>query len=227
MNTLNSLSSPAMPLANAPKRTVGQPASPGSQVLSSSQSAPTQDVFFSGKHKKRAHHLLDSIKGKLGLGRAKAEEKAEIALDEPATKDAGTQTEAEVENEALSPEALPELQEPEKSLLHKQLDALIADNADLNQPTSRYGKPILHDAAFMGEQAVVLKALAHGADINNRDGQGMTALHWANRAGEDDMAGLLHRRGASHHIEDYHGNTPSGIPFDFKPERPTRSAFRD
>ena len=52
------------------------------------------------------------------------------------------------------------------------------------------------DAAMTGDLASVRALLSDGADVNAPQGDGMTALHWAARAANADLAGLLLEAGA-------------------------------
>ena len=52
------------------------------------------------------------------------------------------------------------------------------------------------DAAMTGDLASVRTLLADGADVNAPQGDGMTALHWAARAADADLARLLLEAGA-------------------------------
>ncbi len=49
--------------------------------------------------------------------------------------------------------------------------------------------------------------LEHGADINAKDGEGMTPLSWAAYTGKDDVCQLLVQRGADLNIADKYGHT--------------------
>ena len=52
------------------------------------------------------------------------------------------------------------------------------------------------DAAMTGDAASVRALLSDGADVNAPQGDGMTALHWAARSANADLAGLLLEAGA-------------------------------
>jgi ankyrin repeat protein len=52
------------------------------------------------------------------------------------------------------------------------------------------------DAAMRGDVARVRALIAERADVNAAQGDGMTALHWAARRGQDDLAGVLLDAGA-------------------------------
>ena len=53
------------------------------------------------------------------------------------------------------------------------------------------------DAAMRGELEAVRALLEQGADANEAQGDGMTALHWAARHGDAEMAQLLITAGAN------------------------------
>jgi ankyrin repeat protein len=55
----------------------------------------------------------------------------------------------------------------------------------------------LADAAMRGEWTVVRALLEKGADVNAAQGDGMTALHWAARAGEAQATAMLLHAGAN------------------------------
>jgi ankyrin repeat protein len=55
------------------------------------------------------------------------------------------------------------------------------------------------DAAQKGDLEAVRSLLKDGADVNAAQGDGMTALHWAARAGEVEMASVLLYAGANPH----------------------------
>ena len=55
------------------------------------------------------------------------------------------------------------------------------------------------DAAMRGDAAAVAALLAGGADVNAAQGDGMTALHWSARNGDDALARTLIEAGANVH----------------------------
>lgn len=57
--------------------------------------------------------------------------------------------------------------------------------------------PKLHVAAIEGEVDDVKKLLASGSDVNEKDGQGYTALHYACGEGERRCAEALLEKGAN------------------------------
>jgi len=57
-------------------------------------------------------------------------------------------------------------------------------------------KPVV-DAAERGDTGLVRELLQNGADANEAQGDGMTALHWAAESGDTELAGLLIYAGAN------------------------------
>src|SRR6185312_4711972 len=53
------------------------------------------------------------------------------------------------------------------------------------------------DAAMHHDVAAVKDLLLHGADVNDAQGDGMTALHWAALAGDVDLVKVLLYAGAN------------------------------
>ena len=54
----------------------------------------------------------------------------------------------------------------------------------------------LREAAYFGRVEVVRDALSAGADVNNQDENGYTALMWAAESNREDIAQLLLENGA-------------------------------
>lgn len=83
----------------------------------------------------------------------------------------------------------------------KKIELLLNAGADINH-LSDDGSAALSDAAFHRNVAATRKLLAHGANVNNRDTQGYTALSWACGQGapDADIVELLLRYGAN--VED-------------------------
>lgn len=75
-------------------------------------------------------------------------------------------------------------------------ELLIRYGADVNARDDRFYHRPLHLAAKMGHLSVAKTLLAHGADIEAGDREGLTALHVAATAGNLAMARLLLDRGA-------------------------------
>ena len=46
----------------------------------------------------------------------------------------------------------------------------------------------LHEALYVGDLKLVQTLLSEGANVNEKDGRGHTALHWSARNGHDDMS---------------------------------------
>ena len=66
----------------------------------------------------------------------------------------------------------------------------------------------LIDAAKQGNIIAVKEALEQGIDdINLKDTYGFTALEWASRQGQAEVAKLLIDKGADVNAKDYKGNT--------------------
>ena len=65
----------------------------------------------------------------------------------------------------------------------------------MRAPTSR--APVVADAAMNGDAAAVNRLVQQGANVNVAQGDGMTALHWAARRGNVEMANTLLRAKAS------------------------------
>src|SRR3954454_16310018 len=58
------------------------------------------------------------------------------------------------------------------------------------------GPASIADAAMRGDRADVLTMIKQGADVNAPQGDGVTALHWAARHGDVDLAAALLAAGA-------------------------------
>lgn len=66
---------------------------------------------------------------------------------------------------------------------------------------------VLRNAAGEGYLEMVKLLLDHGADINAKDGEGLTPLAWAAYEGQDDVCLLLVQRGADMEAESKRGET--------------------
>src|SRR5580704_6863803 len=64
------------------------------------------------------------------------------------------------------------------------------------------------DAAMKGNKEAVRSLLEHKADVNARQMDGTTALHWAVRADDRETAELLIRSGANVSVANRDGATP-------------------
>jgi ankyrin repeat protein len=72
-------------------------------------------------------------------------------------------------------------------------------------------RPIpLHDAARDDDVELATRLIADGADVNQRDADGFTALHFAAQQYSVAVAELLLRHGADVAAENRYGNTPLG-----------------
>ena len=69
----------------------------------------------------------------------------------------------------------------------------------------------LADAAEMGDGALIRDLLQEGADVDARQIDGMTALHWAVFHDDVDVAGLLVRSGADVNAETRYGIPPLAV----------------
>jgi cytohesin len=95
----------------------------------------------------------------------------------------------------------------------EKLERLIAHGADVNRSAANDGRTALHVAAgwgYKGERSLttIRMLLASGADINARDKQQQTPLHWAAQVGNRDAAELLVHNGADRTIRDSDGKAP-------------------
>ena len=69
----------------------------------------------------------------------------------------------------------------------------------------------LLQASQAGNIRQVMEILAEGADVNVRDGNGYTPLHWAVQEGYVGLAKLLMAKRANPNSADNEGFTPLGI----------------
>jgi ankyrin repeat protein len=74
------------------------------------------------------------------------------------------------------------------------------------ESTSLAAPPDLLDAARKGDMKKVQKLLASGADINQRDKTGFTALHWAAMTNKIEVAQFLIKKGTDINIRDFKMN---------------------
>lgn len=83
----------------------------------------------------------------------------------------------------------------------------VEQGADVNMPTKdRYP---LHLAVVYRDAIVISFLLNNGANINQQDKQGKTALHHAVERDHLENLALLMRAGADCLIKDHHGKTPT------------------
>lgn len=71
--------------------------------------------------------------------------------------------------------------------------------------------PALHSAVCAEDVAAVTRLLVQGADVDERDADGGTALHWAMRKDSAEIARLLLAQGADARATDNAGNTPADV----------------
>ncbi|KIK67143.1 hypothetical protein GYMLUDRAFT_69330 [Collybiopsis luxurians FD-317 M1] len=77
--------------------------------------------------------------------------------------------------------------------------------------TTNSGQSLLHLAAFLGYGVIVDFLVHHGIDLDIRDRNGYTALHFAAMAGSKDCVVRLLRAGADHEIVNALGKTAEEI----------------
>jgi ankyrin repeat protein len=80
--------------------------------------------------------------------------------------------------------------------LTKKMSATLAAVAVLSGMASSSDRPLV-EAAMQGNVEVVKQLLARGADVNEAQGDGMTALHWSAERGDVEIASLLLEAGAN------------------------------
>ena len=74
--------------------------------------------------------------------------------------------------------------------------------------------PSVHDAAEDGSAVWVRVRLLLGADVNARDGLGLTPLHRAAQGGHRDVAELLTAKGADVNAKNVEGHSPLSVAAD-------------
>ncbi|MDD5218439.1 MAG: ankyrin repeat domain-containing protein [Candidatus Omnitrophica bacterium] len=79
---------------------------------------------------------------------------------------------------------------------HPEIEYLISQGADVNYQDSKDGKSALHIAANWGYVDTAKVLLVHGADVNQKDKDGWTPLHWAVFEGGPEMEKCLKENGA-------------------------------
>jgi ankyrin repeat protein len=94
------------------------------------------------------------------------------------------------------------------------VELLLKYGADINSKTSIDQQTLLMSATVSGNYEFALFCIDHGADINARDFNGSTALHYAVLEKETlNIARLLVLKGANTQIMDSEGNTPYDLAF--------------
>ena len=71
-----------------------------------------------------------------------------------------------------------------------------------------YGRTSLVNAIINGDEPLVKKLIAEGADINHQDDNGWSALHFVAQERKNTILKLLLSCGANPDLLDLHGNTP-------------------
>lgn len=108
----------------------------------------------------------------------------------------------------------------DKAIAQGDIEAISVDvsmgRVDLNQPQSRYGMLPLHAAAWHGRSAMVNFLVQHGAALEGKSEEGLTALLMACQQGHWDTAECLISLGAQADACDKGGNQA----LHFASERP-------
>ena len=86
------------------------------------------------------------------------------------------------------------------------MQRLLKEGVNLNAPVERGKPPLFFAIAYQRSKAVTF-LLGHGADVNCKDNEGKTPLHWATGASLSLME-LLVSRGANVNAADKSGETP-------------------
>uniref|UniRef100_A0A0G4HXP8 EF-hand domain-containing protein n=1 Tax=Chromera velia CCMP2878 TaxID=1169474 RepID=A0A0G4HXP8_9ALVE len=90
----------------------------------------------------------------------------------------------------------------------KHVEEAIKNQVDVNFCEPPYNKSALIYAAYKGFDNIIKVLLEKGADINQADGEGRTALHEAAFHGKLSTVQLLCDRGANYNLCDEEGHTP-------------------
>jgi len=93
----------------------------------------------------------------------------------------------------------------------ENIDLLLAKGADANRKMNMLGlgpaSPLIAAVGF-GDPAVIQALLKGGADVHEKDSDGMTALHWAVLAHHPEAVKVLLAKGADVNAVDRFGYTP-------------------
>ena len=81
--------------------------------------------------------------------------------------------------------------------------------ASRSKEESKVKPQTIHEAARLGDEAVVKEFLASGVEINMKDRFGMTCLHYAAAYGQKEVAELLIANGANVNAKNPDGSGPS------------------
>ena len=105
-----------------------------------------------------------------------------------------------------------------RGLSTENLDKLLDGGANIEGSDSRWNKTPLIWASETGSAEAVKVLLAHRANVNAQDKQGISALRYAAANGRSQIVDLLLRWGADPSLPDFYGKTPliaaaSGQPF--------------
>ncbi|MFO7278303.1 MAG: ankyrin repeat domain-containing protein [Pseudomonadota bacterium] len=83
-------------------------------------------------------------------------------------------------------------------------------SADAAQEAARAERPPLVRAVERGEREKALEMIRSGADVNVRDVDDTTALHWAAHRDDAELVEALIRAGAEVNVQNRYGSTPMG-----------------
>ncbi len=81
----------------------------------------------------------------------------------------------------------------------------------LHAPRAAAQEAVLADAVRYGDSEAVRSLLARNADVDARQGDGATALHWAAYLNDAETTAALLRAGADAHASNDHGVTPLAL----------------
>lgn len=77
-----------------------------------------------------------------------------------------------------------------------------------NNRTTKKKMVPLCEAVIANNITLFKELLTHGADVNEKDYNGLTAIYYATQNGEYEMTKLLINNGADYEVRDPFGNTP-------------------